>query len=87
MTPEGRRASFSLASLIAIGCAIAALFVSPGWSILLGLVAIVAGMLGVIMAIMPGVRGGITSVLAILAGGLAILLSFVGVLWRLLTGA
>ncbi len=62
------KAHFSLPSILAIVCAIAAFFVHAGTGLFLATVAIVAGVLGAVIALLPGVRGGVTSVFSIIAG-------------------
>lgn len=67
----------SLASLLAIGFAIASFFVSPATQVLLAAAAIFFGVIGFLLSFLPGTRGGLISILAmllgILGGGVAIL--------------
>lgn len=78
-------ASYSVASIIAIVCAIAAWVVSAGWSILLAIVAIIAGLIGAAAAISPNKRGGVMSIIAILIGLIAIVVSIIALIFRVLT--
>jgi hypothetical protein len=69
-----------VASLIAIVCAVASFFVGAGWGFLLALIAIVAGLIGMVLSISPRVRGGITSFFAIIAGLIGIVTAIVKLL-------
>ena len=60
--------AFSIPSIIAIICAIASFMTGAGVGFILAIVAIVAGLIGVLLALSPRVRGGMISVLSIIAG-------------------
>ena len=77
-------ASFSIPSIIAIVCAAGAWFVGPGWSILLAIVAIIAGLLGAVVAVSPAKRGGMLSIMAILMSALAIVVSVIVIIFKIL---
>ena len=62
------KASFSLASIIAIVEAIASFFVGALGGLFLALIAIVAGIIGVGLALAPSRRGGFASGLAVVGG-------------------
>ena len=71
------RPAFSAPAIVAIACAIGSFFVGAGLGMLLAILAIVAGLIGVVMALAPGVRGGIVSTISILAGVVGILAAVV----------
>ena len=78
----GPHPAFSGASILAIVCALLALFNVLGGAIgfILAILAVVLGAVGMLSAILPGTRGGIISFLAVGAGLLAIVIA----LFRLL---
>jgi hypothetical protein len=55
-------------SILAIVCAIGSFFVGAGFGLLLAIIAIIAGVLGLVLSLSPSVRGGVTSFFAIIAG-------------------
>ena len=62
-----QKASFSIPSILAAVCVI--LIIVTNWfDFVLGLLAIVFGLIGAIMALSPKVRGGILSIAAIVIG-------------------
>ncbi len=65
---------YSLPSLIAIGCAIASLFVGAMGGFILALIAIFFGVIGFLISFSPTVRGGVLSIfsLFIAAAGIVI---------------
>ena len=71
------RPAFSAPAIVAIACAVGSFFVGAGLGMLLAVLAIVAGLIGVVMALSPSVRGGIISVVSILAGIVGILAAVV----------
>ena len=71
------RPAFSAPAVVAIACAVGSFFVGAGLGMLLAVLAIVAGLIGVVMALSPSVRGGIISVVSILAGIVGILAAVV----------
>jgi hypothetical protein len=81
-TLQTTKAHFSIPSLIAIAAAIASFFVAPGSGFLLAVVALVAGVIGIMLAMSPSVRGGIVSTLSLVLAGIGIIVAIV----RALTG-
>ena len=65
--------AFSIPSIIAIIAAVASFFVGAGMGFVLAIVAIVAGLIGVLMSLSPRVRGGVVSVFSIVAGAIGII--------------
>ena len=63
-----RDPKFSVPAIIAIGAAIGSFFVGPGLGLVLAIVAIIAGLIGVMLALSPRVRGGMISTISIVAG-------------------
>lgn len=76
-TTVSRKASFSIPSLIAVIAAIWSFTSGAFFGLVLAIVAIVAGLLGVLLALAPGVRGGIASTVAVFAGGIGIVAAIV----------
>ena len=70
--PAGRGPAFSIPSIIAIVSAIGSFMVGAFLGTMLAIIAIVAGLLGLILALSPATRGGIISVLGIVGGILGI---------------
>ena len=66
------RARFSIFSLIAIAAAIGSFMTGAVVGLMLALIAIVAGIIGVMMSFSSTRRGGILSVLSLLAGALGV---------------
>ena len=76
--PATRKASFSIPSILSILCAIGSFMVdSAGMTLLLAIAAGVLGLIGVVIAILPGVRGGILSFIAIGLSAIGILVAVV----------
>ena len=69
--------TMSGASILAIVAAILSFFVSAGWGFLLAIIAILAGLVGLVLSLSPRVRGGITSFFAIVAGLIGIVAAIV----------
>jgi len=67
------RPAFSIASVLAVVCAIFSFRQGAGLGFLLAVFAIVLGAIGVVVAILPGKRGGFISVISILAGAIGII--------------
>ncbi|MDB6078328.1 MAG: hypothetical protein JWO82_2075 [Akkermansiaceae bacterium] len=76
-TTVSRKASFSIPSLIAVIAAIWSFTSGAFFGLVLAIVAIVAGLLGVLLALAPGVRGGVASTIAVLAGGAGIIAAII----------
>lgn len=67
--PRGHaRPEFSIPAIIAVVCAIGSFFFGAALGFLLAVVAIVAGLIGVVLALSPSVRGGMMSIISIVAG-------------------
>ena len=62
----------STASAIAIVCAIASFMTGAGIGFILAIVAIVAGLVGVLLSLSPRVRGGMISIFSVIAGVIGI---------------
>ena len=60
--------AFSIPSIIAIVCAIASFMFGAALGFTLAIIAIIAGLIGVLLSLSPRVRGGMVSTLSILAG-------------------
>ena len=67
------RPEFSLPAIVAVVAAIASFFFGAALGFILAVVAIVAGLIGVLLALSPRVRGGMVSILSILAGAIGII--------------
>src|SRR4051812_23952694 len=80
VAPAGHQVR-SLASVIAIGAAIASFILSArgraGVGFGLALAAIIVGILGALRAVSPRVSGGLISMLAVALGAIAVLVSLV----------
>ena len=66
------KAVFSIPSLIAIAAALGSFSTGAFWGLVLAIVAIVAGLLGVILSLSPKIRGGVFSIFGVLAGVIGI---------------
>ncbi len=78
ITPVNKQAArFSAPSILALLSAIASLFVTAGWGILLAIAALGFGAVGVLMALSPRVRGGVVSILAMFAAGIGVIVAIV----------
>jgi hypothetical protein len=67
--PRGAaRPEFSIPAIVAVLCAVGSFFTGPFLGMLLAILAIVAGLIGVVLALSPRVRGGMMSILSIAAG-------------------
>ncbi|HTV42317.1 MAG TPA: hypothetical protein VMF08_17235 [Candidatus Sulfotelmatobacter sp.] len=73
---------FSIPSIIALGAAIAAFFVSPGAGFALAIIAIIFGVIGVLLSFAPSIRGGITSFLSIFLASIGIVVAIIKALVR-----
>jgi hypothetical protein len=71
------RPAFSAPAIVAVLCAIGSFFAGAGLGLLLAILAIVAGLIGIVMALSPSVRGGIVSTISVLAGVVGILAAVV----------
>ena len=72
---EGRKAHFSIPSLLALVCALISFNSGVFLGFLLAMAAIVFGVIGVLVSLAPGIRGGIVSVISMAAGFLGILVA------------
>ncbi len=72
--------AMSGAAIVALVCALGSFFVGAGWGLLLAVIAIVAGLLGMVLSLSPRVRGGVTSFFAIIAGLIGILTAIVKII-------
>jgi len=76
------RATFSIASIIAILAAIFSFTTNAFFGMVLAVVAIVFGLFGVLLALSPARRGGIASILAVIAGCLGIVAAVIkAIMW------
>ncbi len=71
------KAHFSLPAIIAIGAAIASLFVGALGGFILAIVAIIFGVLGLLVSLAPSVRGGLVSLLSLIIACFAIVLAII----------
>jgi hypothetical protein len=71
------RPAYSAPAIVAVVCAIGSFFAGAGLGLLLAVLAIVAGLIGIVMALSPSVRGGIVSTVSVLAGVVGILAAVV----------
>ena len=70
--------TFSIPSILAIAAAIGSFFVgSAGWAFVLAIVAGILGVIGCVLALLPGTRGGIISILSILLGAIAVVIAII----------
>lgn len=69
------KAHFSLPAIIAIGAAIASLFVGALGGFILAIVAIIFGVIGILVSMSPSVRGGFVSILSLMIAGFAIVVA------------
>lgn len=74
---EKPRASFTIASLIALVAAIASFFQGATFGLLLAIVAIIFGFIGVLLSLSARKRGGIVSFTAVIAGGIGIVAAII----------
>ncbi|MDB5288951.1 MAG: hypothetical protein JWL69_192 [Phycisphaerales bacterium] len=73
----------SLASVIAIGCAIASFVVHSGAAgLALAIVAIVFGVIGLMLAMLPGTKGGCLSVSAMGLGVAGAICGIIRAVWH-----
>lgn len=77
-------AGFSIPSIIAIVAAIWSFFAGPAAGFALAMVAIAAGIIGVVLSLSPNVRGGLVSILSLMIGAVAILVAVVRAIGRVL---
>jgi len=71
-TTSGKKASFSIASIIAVVAAIFSFKVGAIAGLFLAGVAIFFGIVGIVLALAPGIRGGFASILAVFAGAIGV---------------
>jgi hypothetical protein len=69
--------AFSAPAIVAVICAVASFFFGATLGLILAIVAILAGLIGIVMALSPRVRGGIASTVAVVAGVVGILAAIV----------
>ena len=70
-------ASFSFVSIAALLCAAFSFFSGGPVALLLAIVAIFAGVIGVLLAFLPSTRGGFISILSIFAGIVGIVVAII----------
>lgn len=68
---------FSIPSIIAVGAAIASLFMRAGAGFALAIVAIIFGVFGLFLSLAPSVRGGVLSVFSLILACIGIVLAIV----------
>ncbi len=71
------KAHFSIPSLIAIGAAIASLFVGAMGGFILALIAIFFGVIGLLLSFSPSVRGGMVSILSLIVAAIGIVIAVI----------
>lgn len=77
-TAQQTSAAATIAIIAAIVGWIVLFAAYPGWSFLLNIVAVVAGIVGLLMAASPRVSGGIASIIGIVLGAVGIILAIFG---------
>jgi hypothetical protein len=75
MAVQEAKASFSIPSLIAIGAAIASLFVGALGGLILATIAIIFGVIGFGLSLSARTRGGVVSVFSMLLAGIGIVVA------------
>jgi phage-related protein len=83
-TLQTTKAHFSIPSLIALVSAIASFAVSPGAGFLLAVVAVVAGVLGIVLSMSPNIRGGLVSMFSLIVAAIGIVVAIARALTSLL---
>jgi hypothetical protein len=73
---------FSIPSIIAIGAAIASLFVRSGTGIILAIVAVFFGVIGFFLSLSPSIRGGLVSILSFFLASIGIVIAIVRAVLR-----
>jgi hypothetical protein len=73
---------FSIPSIVAIGAAIASLFVRPGTGIILAIIAIIFGVIGFLFSLAPSIRGGLISIFSFFLASIGIVIAIVRVVLR-----
>lgn len=55
----------------------------PGWSFFLQIIAVIAGIIGLMMAASPRVGGGVASIVGVIAGAIGIIFAILGMVGAL----
>lgn len=76
-TPDGQKAAFSIPSIIAVIAAILSFKVGAFFGFLLAILAIMAGIIGILLSLSPKVRGGMVSGFGLIAGLLGLIAAVV----------
>jgi hypothetical protein len=71
------KAHFSIPSIIAIVAVIWSFFVGAGAGLILAVIAIIAGVIGLLLSLAPSIRGGVTSMVSIVLGVIGIIAAIV----------
>ena len=66
---------FSIPSIIAVGAAIASLFVGAAAGFALAIIAIIFGLIGFLVSLSPGVRGGVVSIFSLILASIGIVVA------------
>lgn len=73
----GSKAHFSIPAIIAIAAAVGSFMMGSGMGFVLAIIAIIAGVIGMLLAFAPSVRGGMVSMISIFAGLIGIVAAIV----------
>ena len=73
---------FSIPSIIAIGSAVASLFVRPGAGLILAIVAIFFGVIGFLLSLSPSIRGGVISIFSFFLASIGIVIAIIRAVLR-----
>lgn len=68
---------FSIPSIIAVGAAIASVFVRPATGLALAIIAIIFGVVGILLSFAPSIRGGIMSFFSLILAMIGIIVAII----------
>jgi len=68
---------FSIPSIIAVGAAIASLFVRPATGVALAIIAVIFGVFGILLSFAPSIRGGLMSFFSLFLAGIGIIVAII----------
>ncbi len=76
------KAAFSIPSIIAVVAAIFTFQTGAFWGLVLAVVAILAGLLGVLLSLSQAKRGGLLSILGVVGGAIGVIAAIIkAILW------
>ena len=80
--PGSNKATFSIASIVSVVAAIASFQTGAILGLLLAVVAILAGIFGLVLALSPARRGGVASLMGVVFGAIGIIAAAIkAVMW------